>query len=389
MGAQAIMEKVTGLLSRGEVSEEAQDMILSCTQGCGHICAKACELGLRPSFALLSGIAKLVDAGIELPPSAYHMVPGDRRNFAKVFSSLLTKPSEVRWIKDVPADPESVETVFFPGCSASGMSHISLDAVGVLDSMGMDFVTLAGGDRCCGVGHTICGNPKASAESGQELISDIAAFRPQRAVFFCLGCQLVTAGMLSQSDSVSFETVELSKFLLDNLERIPFKEKVDKRVAIHDSCVLSSLPNYADIPRKLLQAIPGVELVELEHNREEAICCGGVANATRPEAIAHMRSGALEEANSAGIDILATYCSGCHESFVPLESGHPYEIKNYVSLIAEAVGVCHEDRYKKFSKDGSIAKAISEARESIEASDYTLEEMTQILADYPHQFSRG
>jgi Fe-S oxidoreductase len=261
-----------------------------------------------------------------------------------------------------------------------------LDAAAILESMGIPFVTLAGGDRCCGAGHTLCGNLKASENAGQDLVRDIAAFRPKQAVFFCLGCQLILTGMLSQSVSIPFECVEISKFLLDNIDKIPFKENLEKRVALHDSCVLASMPKYADIPRKLLQAIPGVKLVELEHNREEAICCGGVANAMRPEATEHMREGALREAQSAGIDILSTFCSGCHESFAPLEHSHPYEIQNYISLVAEAVGVRHEDRYKKFSNDRDIVKAIAEARESIEASDYTVEEMTQILAGYPHQF---
>jgi Fe-S oxidoreductase len=381
------MEKVTALLNGREISEEAYDMIFSCTAGCGHICAKACELGLTPNFAFLSAIAKMVGAGTQLPPLAYHQLPGDRRNFANVFSALLSEPSGVHWIKEVPANPESVETVFFPGCTATAMSHILLDAAEILDSMGIHFVTLAGGDRCCGVGHTICGNLEASEKAGQKLVSDIAAFRPKRAVFFCLGCQLVLTGMLSQSVSISFECVELCKFLVDNIEKIPFKENVNKRVALHDSCVLSSMPEYADIPRKLLQAIPGVKLVELEHNRENAICCGGVASTMRPEATKHMQNGALKEAESAGIDILSTFCPGCHGNFAPLEHSHPYEIKNYISLVAEAVGVRHEDRYKKFSSDRDIVKAITEARGSIEASDYSVEEMTQILAGYPRQFS--
>lgn len=56
--------------------------------------------------------------------------------------------------------------------------------------------------------------------------------------------------------------------------RIKPKYPVNERITYHDSCYLGRYNDVYDAPRRILQAIPGVELVEMERNRENAMCCG-------------------------------------------------------------------------------------------------------------------
>jgi Fe-S oxidoreductase len=387
MGPQTVMEKITDILKGDGISEEACEMVLSCTQGCGHVCAKACQLGLRPNFPLLSAVGRIVGSGRELPRLAYHLKPGDRYNFARVFSALQIKPSETRWMAEIPEDPEPVDVVFFAGCAATGMPHLLLETADILDRMGVNFVAIPGGERCCGVGQMTQGDFRGAQRAGEELVSALAAFKPKQAVFFCLGCQMVLSGILAGFRSIPFECKELSQFLVENVDGIPFKQASSRKVTLHDSCVLSGVPGYADIPRRLLQAIPGLTLVEMEHNREESLCCGGITNAMRPDIAQNMRTVPLDEAQSAGIEVLTTFCSGCHQSFAPFEHAYPYKIKNYVSLVAEAVGVDHEDLYKKYTNYRDTERVLAESHECIAANGFTLQEMEGALAGYSDLFS--
>lgn len=50
--------------------------------------------------------------------------------------------------------------------------------------------------------------------------------------------------------------------------------------------------------------------------------------------------------------------------------------------MAEAVGVDHEDRFSKYVKLENVGQVIAAAREHIDASDFSLEEMERILPKY-------
>jgi len=51
-------------------------------------------------------------------------------------------------------------------------------------------------------------------------------------------------------------------------------KKIEEKITYHDSCYLGRYNEIYDAPRLILQSIPGVNLVEMERNREKAMCCG-------------------------------------------------------------------------------------------------------------------
>ncbi|WP_026572648.1 (Fe-S)-binding protein [Bacillus sp. UNC438CL73TsuS30] len=52
------------------------------------------------------------------------------------------------------------------------------------------------------------------------------------------------------------------------------KHSVEETITFHDSCYLGRYNDVYDPPREILKAIPGVKLMEMERNREKAMCCG-------------------------------------------------------------------------------------------------------------------
>lgn len=68
-----------------------------------------------------------------------------------------------------------------------------------------------------------------------------------------------------------------------------------------------------DTPRKLLQKIPGVKLLEMEFSRENAYCCeswGGM-EANYPEIANAAGSRRIEEAKETEAEIITTTCPFC------------------------------------------------------------------------------
>ena len=74
-----------------------------------------------------------------------------------------------------------------------------------------------------------------------------------------------------------FPIQHYTQFLGERIGEIKkhLKKSIDARVAYHDPCYIGRANGIFDPPRLLLNSIPGIELVEMSHNRENSLCCGG------------------------------------------------------------------------------------------------------------------
>jgi glycolate oxidase iron-sulfur subunit len=82
------------------------------------------------------------------------------------------------------------------------------------------------------------------------------------------------------------------------------------KVAYHDACHLGHAQGVRAQPRALLNAIPGLKLVEIP---EADICCGsaGVYNIIQPEMSADLLKRKVENILSTGADLVVTGNIGC------------------------------------------------------------------------------
>jgi Fe-S oxidoreductase len=96
-----------------------------------------------------------------------------------------------------------------------------------------------------------------------------------------------------------------------------------------------------DTPRNILKSIPGIELIEMERNREYAWCCGAGAGVREryPEFSAWTASERIEEAKSTGAEAIVTACGWCERNFTDAVNDRNESMKVYdiLDLVREAI----------------------------------------------------
>ena len=131
-------------------------------------------------------------------------------------------------------------------------------------------------------------------------------------------------------------TVDVSEYLV----ALPFYVPtgvVNQRVTYQDACHLAHAQRITKAPREILQAIPGVQLVEME---DSSRCCGaaGIYSVTQKELSGRLLERKMRSVADTGAEVVATANPGCT---IQLESGVrmaglPSQVRHVVDILDES-----------------------------------------------------
>jgi len=97
-----------------------------------------------------------------------------------------------------------------------------------------------------------------------------------------------------------------------------------------------------EAPRKILQAIPGIELREMERIREYSFCCGsgGGVKSAFGEMAMWAASERLAEAEATGAGMLVTSCPWCESNLMDAaaQGDSSLDVANLFDLFVESLG---------------------------------------------------
>jgi heterodisulfide reductase subunit D len=220
------------------------------------------------------------------------------------------------YLKDLPDhgyQKDKAEVVYFVGCVASFfpmVQSIPQNLVRILESAHVDFTILGGEEWCCGFPLIGAGVPEKAQEMMEHNLEKVKALGAKKVVFSCPSCHR-TWKEHYDTDLELFHSTQLIERLIDD-GAIPLRE-VNSTVTYHDPCDLGRKGGVYDAPRKILKAIPGLTLVELENNRAQSVCCGGGGNLEMadPRLSETVAGKKIEEIQRTGAKTVVTSCQQC------------------------------------------------------------------------------
>lgn len=148
---------------------------------------------------------------------------------------------------------------------------------------------------------------------------------------------------------ISYPVRHYTQFLAAHLDKIKplLKKEIQAKVAYHDPCYLGRVNGVFDEPRELLAAIPGVELVEMSHQRLNSLCCGGGGGGMWLDGFqwekAHTRLSEwrVREAVAANAQILAVSCPyeppRFEDAIKTIQNANQLKVREISELLAEAM----------------------------------------------------
>jgi succinate dehydrogenase/fumarate reductase iron-sulfur protein len=336
--------------SRDQGSDERlkpmADNIWLCTQ-CNS-CTLFCPKKLTCANAIVDDHSLLVETG-NIPRTVKDVLESVYK-YHNPMGTPQTKRME--WAKDlnVKTFPTTTkaDVLFFVCCSNvydMRNQEAARTMASIFDKMGVTFATLGSEEWCCGDHMLRLGEKGLFEELAEHNISMFKKFDAERIVTLSPHCYNTFKNDKPYSDSKP-NVQHYTQFLAEAIEngKIELSKTVKKKVAYHDPCFLGKRNDVFDAPRRILQSINGVELIEMRRNKQGSFCCGGGAGRVWTEdALPEKRpsTNRLQEALDLNANTVAVACPYCvttlEDAVKVLDVENRIAVKDILEIIKEAM----------------------------------------------------
>jgi glycolate oxidase iron-sulfur subunit len=234
----------------------------------------------------------------------------------------------------IPArSPRRGRVAFFAGCVMPELFGSANEAtVRVLAHNGFE-VHVPSEQGCCGALNRHSGDPAGAERLHKRNRRAFSLESVDAVIVNAAGCG---AALRDTGDELGNKVRDVSEWLVECGLVAPTRA-VPRRVGYDDPCHLLHGQRVSEAPRRLLRAIPELELVELPGSSD---CCGaaGTYNLTHPEMAERLLERKVAAVRSTGIDTLTTGNPGCLMQLGAglRRAGLAVEVRHPVELLAEA-----------------------------------------------------
>jgi Fe-S oxidoreductase/FAD/FMN-containing dehydrogenase len=310
---------------REEWDQFMVDTMLVCTT-C-ELCNLRCSASLPIEASWMKLRGKLIDEEKKMTFPPFEMMAASLTKEGNIWAGYRKRrtdwfPREF-WPNHGPAHKAKV--AYFAGCTASHVeTDIAISAVRLLDAAGIDFTYAGENENCCGTPMLVCGKWDVFAETMKKNIKAIKDIGADTVVSSCPACDMMWRHVYPRwakklGIDYGITAKHYTELISDRIKAGEFKfPDTGKKVKVtwHDSCHIGRVSGVYDAPREFILAIPGVELVEMEHNREKAHCCGSVLTLIKdPPIAAEIGESRIDEAAETGAEKLLALCPCCEFQF--------------------------------------------------------------------------
>ncbi|MGD8565811.1 MAG: (Fe-S)-binding protein [Candidatus Bathyarchaeota archaeon] len=322
----------------GQLTIHPQDELWSCTT-CAT-CGIRCPKEINP-YEFLIDVRSMAVEGGTVSPTIRDALESTFKN-GNPWARIRGKRSE--WAQDLGIKhiSQGAEILYFVGCTPAydpRVQEVAKSLVKCLGKSSMNIGTLGDEENCCG------GEIYGMGEKGlfeflvEENMKLFEKYNVNQIVTSCPHSYHTFKNRYNQNSIEVLHHTQLFADLMEK-EKLSPSTEVNKKVIYHDPCYLGKQNGVYEEPRKIIESLPGIELLEFDRAKERSLCCEGAGgrmwiDITGPR----LAEDRIKDAVAYGAEILAVACPFCLLTFEDAVKTTGHEGKIEVMDIAELLSL--------------------------------------------------
>lgn len=327
-------------------SKKFAEIFFDCTMCRG--CTILCSMGLDIPNIIETLRSNLVETGIITRKVKQTLE--SLMNYHNPIGLHPTKKIELTEKLNVKMFPlvKRSQILFFVCCLSAyhlRAQEIAKSLVSIFNKIGVDFATLGNEEWCCGDSALRLGEKGLFEDLAEHNISLFRNFAAEKIVTLSPHC-FYTFKTEKPYSIFDFHVQHYTQFIYDTINngKFKFSKTLKKKITYHDPCFLGRYSGLYDVPRKILESINGLELIEMKRAKEQSFCCGGGGGRFWIEDSAFKERASVnrvKEALDTGADIIATACPFCvvnlEDAVKTLDAEDDIAVKDISELLLEVL----------------------------------------------------
>lgn len=325
-------------------SEELASRFYACTT-CLN-CRATCPAGIEVAEIVEAARKRLVEEGY-LPKSFLPMLQSMTEK-GNPFGEEPEKRTET-YPSGFVQPQGKVETMLFLGCVPSYQdTRIVPSVMKLMDRVGISYGTMGEKENCCGYLAYLVGSMGDFSKAMEANLNLWEKSSPENLVTTCAGCYKTIKQLYPRHTRRPVpKTLHLVEYMDQLIQegKVSFQGAFQAKVVYHDPCDLGRHMNIFEPPRRVLRAIPGLELLEFPLNRLLAKCCGGGGGLKAfdfgmSDQIAYKR---VQQAREIGAEVIVSACPSCKRTLqaaaarLKREEKSKIQVMDITEVLAKAI----------------------------------------------------
>ncbi len=241
------------------------------------------------------------------------------------------RQNRLNWLPEDIEISKQCNTAFFVGCAPYfdvlfrdlGVKIVegAKGALRLLNHAHIPF-TLLPNERCCGRDLLLIGDMEGFLALAQANMHEFSRQGIKNIITSCPECYYTLKvdypKFLANWDinvthitEIIAPLIQSGQLSLGKLKPVGAAALAPRKVTYHDPCTLGRYSRIFDQPRRILDSMESLELVEMADNRERALCCGASPWAYCGAVNKQIQKERLAQADATGADMLVTACPKC------------------------------------------------------------------------------